>query len=51
MKPSNVVYTADYRLQIIDFDVAMYVTGYDDAVDGFCGSKGWTAPEVGNECA
>ncbi|KAH9909452.1 kinase-like domain-containing protein, partial [Fomitopsis serialis] len=51
VKPSNLVYTADYRLQIIDFDVAVYVTGEDDAVEGFCGSEGWTAPEVGDGCA
>ncbi|KAH9918838.1 uncharacterized protein B0H18DRAFT_855484, partial [Fomitopsis serialis] len=47
VKPSNLVYTADYRLQIIGFDVAVYVAGEDDAVEGFCGM----APEVGDGCA
>ncbi|KAH9932356.1 kinase-like domain-containing protein, partial [Fomitopsis serialis] len=47
VKPANLVYTADYRLQIIDFDIALRVVGEDEMREGFCGSAGWTAPEVG----
>jgi serine/threonine protein kinase len=46
IKPDNLVVERNVCLKIIDFDVAMQVIDEDEMVDGQCGTKGWTAPEM-----
>lgn len=49
INPRNLVFTDNFRLQIIDFDVAVRVNGDDDEIDYYCGTKGWMAPEIGEK--
>ena len=51
IKPSNLVYTNESRprLEIIDFDIAVQVRDEEEEIDDYCGSRGWMAPEVGEE--
>ncbi|KLO08979.1 kinase-like protein [Schizopora paradoxa] len=49
IKPGNLVYTSDYDLQIIDFDIAIRLTNAEEKVDIFCGTTDWMAPEIGSE--
>lgn len=49
IKPRNLLFTNDVRLQITDFDVAVQVKSSDDKIDDYRGSKGWMAPEIGDE--
>jgi len=46
LKPDNLVIDPKFCLKIIDFDVAMRVTGEDEMVDDQCGTELWMAPEV-----
>ncbi len=46
IKPDNLVVDGEFRLQIIDFDIAMRVKDEDEEVDDQCGTEGWMAPEV-----
>ncbi|KAI0247478.1 kinase-like domain-containing protein [Lactifluus subvellereus] len=46
IKPGNLVYTDDFRLQIIDFNSAVRVGSEDDMVKGVYGTRGWMAPEI-----
>ena len=46
IKPDNLVYTDDLRLQIIDFDIAVRVKSEDDMIEGDCGTLDWMAPEI-----
>ncbi|THH10324.1 hypothetical protein EW145_g1403 [Phellinidium pouzarii] len=47
IKPDNLVYTSEYRLQIIDFDTSVWVESEDEKIEGYIGSEGWMAPEIG----
>ncbi|THH03692.1 hypothetical protein EW145_g6081, partial [Phellinidium pouzarii] len=47
VKPSNLVYTSEYRLELIDFDTAVFVKDEDKKIEGYIGSEGWMAPEIG----
>ncbi|THG99783.1 hypothetical protein EW145_g7200 [Phellinidium pouzarii] len=47
IKPDNLVYTSEYRLQIIDFDTSVWVESEDEKIKGYIGSEGWMAPEIG----
>lgn len=50
LKPENVVVDPDMlQLFIIDYDLAMWVSGRDDVVHGYVGTDGFTAPEVGDD--
>ena len=49
VKPDNLVCDDDFRLQIIDFDVAIKVEDENTEVDEYRGTKDWAAPEMGNE--
>ncbi|KZT01054.1 kinase-like protein [Laetiporus sulphureus 93-53] len=49
IKPENLVYTVSFRLQIIDFDIAVRVKDADQEINEYCGSPGWMAPEIGEE--
>jgi Protein kinase domain len=49
IKPSNLVYSRDFRLQIIDFGSAVWVESEDDMVEGIYGTRGWMAPEIGEQ--
>ena len=45
LKPGNVIVDRDTgRMTLIDFDLSVHGL---DALDGFTGTDGWTAPEVG----
>ncbi|CAA7270284.1 unnamed protein product [Cyclocybe aegerita] len=47
LKPDNLLYDARTReLKIIDFDIAVLVENEEQEVEGYRGTKGWTAPEV-----
>ncbi|KAI0256900.1 kinase-like domain-containing protein [Lactifluus subvellereus] len=46
IKPGNMVYTDDFRLQIIDFNSAVRVGCEDDMVEDVYGTRGWMAPEI-----
>ena len=46
IKPDNLVVDKDFCLKIIDFDVAILVKDEDEAVDDYCGTKYWIAPEI-----
>jgi serine/threonine protein kinase len=46
IKPDNLVVDQNFRLKIIDFDIAMRVEDEDEEVDDQCGTKKWMAPEV-----
>ncbi|KAH8115490.1 kinase-like domain-containing protein, partial [Phellopilus nigrolimitatus] len=47
IKPANMVYTDEYRLQIIDFDVSVRVKDENDEIEGYNGTELWKAPEIG----
>ncbi|KAH9041687.1 kinase-like domain-containing protein [Lactarius pseudohatsudake] len=49
IKPDNLVCDDDFCLQIIDFDVAIEVQDENTEVDEYRGTRGWTAPEMGEE--
>ncbi|KAH9017766.1 kinase-like domain-containing protein [Lactarius deliciosus] len=49
VKPSNLVCDDVFRLQIIDFDVAIEVQDENTEVDEYRGTEDWTAPEIGEE--
>ncbi|KAH9052031.1 hypothetical protein EDB83DRAFT_2521899 [Lactarius deliciosus] len=49
IKPDNLVCDAVFSLKIIDFDVAIEVQDENTEVDKYRGTKGWTAPEMGEE--
>ncbi|PCH38393.1 kinase-like protein, partial [Wolfiporia cocos MD-104 SS10] len=49
IKPANLVYTDEHRLQIIDFDIAVQVKDEDDLMCGYLGTEGWMAPEIGKK--
>ncbi|THH06518.1 hypothetical protein EW145_g4040 [Phellinidium pouzarii] len=46
VKPDNLVYTSEYRLQIIDFDTSVFVESEDEEMKGYIGSEGYMAPEI-----
>ena len=47
IKPDNLVCDSDFRLQIIDFDMAIEVQDENTEIDEYRGTKDWTAPEIG----
>ena len=55
LKPGNVVVDtrleskSSPRLFIIDFDLAEYVESEETMTEGWCGTRGWIAPELGSE--
>ncbi len=55
LKPGNVVVDTKLeskslpRLFIIDFDLAEYVKSEETMTEGWCGTRGWIAPELGSE--
>ena len=49
IKPDNLVCDGDFCLQIIDFDIAIKVQDENTMIDGYRGTEGWTAPEMGKE--
>ncbi|KAH8982669.1 kinase-like domain-containing protein [Lactarius deliciosus] len=49
IKPDNLVCDDNFCLQIIDFDVAIEVQDENTEVDKYRGTRGWTAPEMGEE--
>ncbi|KAH8990350.1 kinase-like domain-containing protein [Lactarius akahatsu] len=49
IKPCNPICDDDLCLQIIDFDVAIEVQDENTEVDEYRGTRGWTAPEMGEE--
>ncbi|KAH9176205.1 kinase-like domain-containing protein [Lactarius sanguifluus] len=49
IKPDNLVCDNVFCLQIIDFDVAIKVQDENMEVDEYRGTKGWTAPELGEQ--
>ena len=49
IKPDNLVRDHDFLLKIIDFDVAIKVQDENTEIDEYCGTEGWTAPEMGTE--
>ncbi len=49
INPSNLGFTDAYRLQIIDFDISVWVNGEDDQIDDYLGTEGWMAPEIGTK--
>ena len=48
-KPNNLVRDRDFNLKIIDFDSAIQVLDENPEIKGYCGTEGWTAPEIGKE--
>ena len=49
VNPDNLVCDDDFRLQIIDFDVAIKVQDENAMIDEYCGTENWTAPEIGKQ--
>jgi serine/threonine protein kinase len=49
LKPDNLVYDATGQLKIIDFDLAVRVKDEEQEIEGYRGTPGWTAPEIGHE--
>ncbi|KAJ3991501.1 kinase-like domain-containing protein [Lentinula boryana] len=49
IKPKNLVYDKDLRLQIIDFDTSVFAKDEEFLVRGYIGSEWWMAPEIGKE--
>jgi serine/threonine protein kinase len=47
IKPGNLVRDSDFNLKIIDFDLAIQVQDENTEIDKYCGTEGWTAPEIG----
>ncbi|TCD66123.1 cellular response to glucose starvation [Steccherinum ochraceum] len=46
IKPGNLVVDGNFCTKIIDFDVASQLNDASDTSTRYCGTKGWTAPEV-----
>jgi serine/threonine protein kinase len=49
IKPGNLVRDRDFNLKIIDFDRAIKVQDENTEIDKYCGTEGWTAPEIGKQ--
>ncbi|KAJ2926260.1 hypothetical protein H1R20_g10849, partial [Candolleomyces eurysporus] len=50
LKLDNLLYDTETRqLKIIDFDIAVRVKDEDQEIEGYCGTPGWTAPEMGDD--
>ena len=49
IKPGNLVRDRDFNLKIIDFDIAIKVEDENTEINGYWGTEGWTAPEIGKE--
>jgi len=49
VKPDNLVHDHDFVLKIIDFDIAIEVQDENTEINGYCGTEGWTAPEIGTQ--
>src|SRR5260370_11967764 len=51
LKPANVVIIQSTRpqLHIIDYSVSVFVDDPDSWIEGYRGTPGWVAPEVGDE--
>jgi serine/threonine protein kinase len=49
IKPGNLVRDNDFNLKIIDFDTAIKVQNENTELDKYCGTEGWTAPEIGKQ--
>jgi len=53
IKPDNLVCDDEFVLRIIDFDLAIEVRDEvrdeDTMTDKYCGTEGWTPPEIGTE--
>jgi serine/threonine protein kinase len=49
IKPDNLVGDHDFDLKIIDFDLALEVQDENTEIVEYCGTEGWTAPEVGTQ--
>ena len=49
IKPGNLVCDDAFLLKIIDFDLAIKVEDENSEIDECCGTKVWTAPEMGEE--
>ena len=49
IKPGNLVYDKDFRLQIIDFDTSVWAKNEEFMIRGYIGSEWWMAPEIGKE--
>jgi serine/threonine protein kinase len=49
IKPGNLVRDSNFNLKIIDFDTAIQVQDENTLIDGYHGTEGWTAPEVGKQ--
>jgi len=46
IKPDNLVYSPEFGLQIIDFDVVVQLDKDTDMVDDVVGTEGYMAPEL-----
>lgn len=46
IKPDNLVYTSTFHLQLIDFELAIRVSGADHLVDEIVGTEGFRAPDM-----
>jgi serine/threonine protein kinase len=49
IKPNNLVCDGNFVLKIIDFDTAIDVEDENTEVDDYCGTQGWTAPDLGRK--
>jgi serine/threonine protein kinase len=49
LKSDNVLVSLEGHLTIIDFSVSERVGGVKDMIEGFVGTRGYTAPEVGQK--
>ena len=47
VKPDNLVCNEYFRLQIIDFDIAIQVQDENTEIGEYRGTEGWTAPQMG----
>lgn len=47
LKPDNIFVNSTGYLSIIDFSVSSWVSGVDNMTEGFSGTTGYMAPEVG----
>ncbi|KAI0291050.1 kinase-like domain-containing protein [Multifurca ochricompacta] len=52
LKPGNMVVDSEHdrhspRLSIIDFGLSVFVEDEETMIEGYCGTRTWTAPEVG----
>ncbi|KAJ2930074.1 hypothetical protein H1R20_g7009, partial [Candolleomyces eurysporus] len=49
LKLDNLLYDASGQLKIIDFDIAVLVQDEEEKIEGYRGTPGWTAPEIGHK--